>query len=117
MPAMNDSGCCGDIASFVSQLPGFEVMPHIVRLIANGEPVGTQEVAGLASQPAGAVERMPRDQPGTDWDEDGRLAGFVLTLRPTPHRFGRVLTVGEAFEQSRRDITTLGWLPPQAVTA
>jgi alkylmercury lyase len=25
--------------------------------------------------------------PGTDWDDDGRIVGFGLTLRPTPNKF------------------------------
>ena len=40
------------------------------------------------------MEGFLRAQPGTDWDDDGRVVGFGLTLRPTPHRFvvdGQVL--------------------------
>jgi alkylmercury lyase len=91
---MGDQTSCGDIAGFVSELSGFEVVPYLVRVIARGLPVSIQELADTASLPVGDVERMLRAQPGTDWDEHGRLVGFGLTLRPTAHRYtiaGRVL--------------------------
>ncbi|MGH3026309.1 MAG: organomercurial lyase, partial [Gaiellaceae bacterium] len=91
---MSDETHCGDVAAFVSELPSFEVVPHLVRTIAKGAPVSIQDLADAASLPVGDVERMLRDQPGTDWDENGRLVGFGLTLRQTAHRYtfaGRVL--------------------------
>lgn len=91
---MSDETRCGDIAGFVSELRGFEVVPYLVRTIAKGAPVSIQELADVASLAVGDVERMLRGQPGTDWDDDGRLVGFGLTLRPTAHRLtvgGRVL--------------------------
>lgn len=84
---MSDQTSCGDIAGFVSELSAFEVVPHLVRTIARGAPVSIQELADTASLPVGDVERVLRSQPGTDWDEDGRLVGFGLTLRPTAHRY------------------------------
>lgn len=90
----SDESCRGEVASFVSELPGFEVVPYLVRTIAKGAPVSIQELADAASLPVGDVERMLRGQSGTDWDDDGRLVGFGLTLRPTAHRYtiaGRVL--------------------------
>lgn len=83
-----------EVASFVSELPGFEVVPYLVRAIAKGAPVSIQDLADTASLPVSAAERMLRTQPGTDWDEHGRLVGFGLTLRPTAHRYtvaGRML--------------------------
>jgi alkylmercury lyase len=91
---MSDETHRGDVASFVSELPGFEVVPYLVHAIAKGAPVSTQELADAASLPVSDVERMLQDQPGTDWDEHGRVVGFGLTLRPTAHRYivaGRVL--------------------------
>lgn len=91
---MSDETNRDEVASFVSELPGFDVVPYLVRAIAKGAPVSIQELADTASLPVGDVERMLRDQPGTDWDEHGRLVGFGLTLRPTAHRYsvaGRVL--------------------------
>jgi alkylmercury lyase len=54
------------------QFEGFALVPHI---------------AAASGWPAQDVEAALRRQPGVDWDEDGRVVGFGLTLRPTPHRF------------------------------
>lgn len=65
----------------------FPLVPHIVRLLAEGQPVALDRLAAAAGWSAGDVEAALRRQPGTDWDDQGRLVGFGLTLRPTPHRF------------------------------
>ncbi|MGH2916287.1 MAG: organomercurial lyase [Solirubrobacteraceae bacterium] len=91
---MSDETHRGEVASFVSELPSFEVVLYLVRAIAKGAPVSIQELADAASLPVSGVERMLLGQPGTDWDADGRLFGFGLTLRPTAHRYniaGRAL--------------------------
>ncbi len=72
---------------FISRFDGFELLPHVVRLVADGRPVEPREVAEAAGLPVGQVEGFLRAQPGTDWGDDGQIAGFGLTLRPTPHRF------------------------------
>lgn len=90
---MGDGHACSD-AGAISSLEGFEVFPHVVRLLARGEPVRVEELAAAAGRPASDIERLARSQPGTEWDEKGRLVGFGLTLRPTPHRLivaGRTL--------------------------
>jgi alkylmercury lyase len=83
---MSDHHPCGD-AAFLSSLDRFEVIPHIVRALAQGRPIATEEIAASANLPEADVERFLRPQPGTEWDDDGRLVGFGLTLRPTKHRF------------------------------
>lgn len=91
---MADEACSTEIGQFIPHVPGYEVVPFLVRLIANGEPVRIEDVAALAGLPASTVESTLRGQPGTDWDEDGKIVGFGLTLRPTAHRFsvsGRTL--------------------------
>lgn len=91
---MADNACCTEIGQFIPRLPGYEVVPFLVRLIASGEPVRIEEVAELAGLPASGVDEILRAQAGTDWDDDGRIVGFGLTLRPTAHRFivsGRTL--------------------------
>ncbi len=72
---------------FISRFDGFELLPHLVRLLAHGRPVERRQVAEAAGLPVADVEGFLRAQPGTDWDDDGRISGFGLTLRPTPHRF------------------------------
>ena len=81
-------------AGIMASFEGAELFPHLVRLIARGKPVSVEELAAAAGWPARDVERLARSQPGTDWDEEGHLVGFGLTLRPTAHRFtvqGRTL--------------------------
>lgn len=73
---------------------GARAFRQILALLAEGRPVTTTEVADRVGQPVGEVERMLGDEPGTDWDERGRLVGFGLTLVETPYRLvlgGRTL--------------------------
>ena len=90
---MTDPGSCSD-AGFLSSFDGFELLPHIVRLIARGQPVSLDDIAEAAQRSRDDVDSVLRAQAGTDWDDDGRLLGLGLTLRPTAHRFtipGRTL--------------------------
>lgn len=82
---MSEQATCTD-AAFVSRFPGKEFLPHAVRLLACGRPVTIEQLAIAAHVPADEVEASLRSQPGTDWDERGRLVGFGLTQRPTAHR-------------------------------
>ena len=66
----------------------------MIRLVAEGQPVELERLAAEAGVPVDEIESWLRAQPGTDWDERGRLLGFGLTQRPTRHRYivdGRVL--------------------------
>ena len=73
-------------------MPRFTV--PMIRLVAQGRPVALDRIAAASGVPVEEVESWLRAQPGTDWDDEGRLLGFGLTQRPTPHRYivdGRVL--------------------------
>lgn len=77
-----------ELVTFLStrgDLPDF--LPTLLRLVASGEPVPVEAVAAATGAAAGEVESWLRNQPGTDWDEHGRLVGFGLTQLPTRHRF------------------------------
>jgi alkylmercury lyase len=66
----------------------------MIRLLAEGRPVALERLATEAGAPVETVESWLRAQPGTDWDDSGRLLGFGLTQKPTRHRYivdGRVL--------------------------
>ncbi len=79
---------------FIIPFDGFELLPSVVALLAEGRPMRPQDLADAAGVPVERVEAFLHGQPGTDWDDEGRIVGFGLTLRPTPHRFlldGRVL--------------------------
>lgn len=69
------------------QMPGFELIPHIVRLLAEGKPISLDRLAEVSSWTLREVETVVRSHPGVDWNSEGRLLGFGLTLRQTPHRF------------------------------
>jgi alkylmercury lyase len=67
--------------------------PVVLAELARGEPVEAARIAARAGTPAPAVLDLLRGSPA-EWDDDGRLVGFGLTLRATRHRFevdGRVL--------------------------
>ncbi|MCC3318410.1 organomercurial lyase MerB [Nocardia africana] len=59
----------------------------LVRLVAAGRPVELARIAEAGDIPVEQLRTWLRDQPGTDWDEQGRLVGFGLTQRETVHRF------------------------------
>lgn len=65
----------------------FQAVPHMLRLLAEGRPVSRDQLATASSLPVHDLDAFFRQQPGTDWDDQGRLLGFGLTLKPTPHRF------------------------------
>src|SRR5882724_1155378 len=78
------------IAFFRAQLDSWplpDLIPQLARLLAGGEPVSVQQVATAGGwtpeQVQAALDRHPR----VDFEEDGRIAGFGLTLHPTPHSF------------------------------
>ncbi len=71
-----------------------DALSRLLSLLAEGRPLGLEEVSVATGQPIGRLHHLLRGQAGTDWDEHGRLIGFGLTQRETPHRFivaGRVL--------------------------
>lgn len=53
--------------------------------LAAGEPVDVARVADRAGASTDEVRGFLHDTPA-EFDRDGRLVGFGLTLRPTPHR-------------------------------
>ncbi len=42
---------------------------------------------GASGWPVEQVRRALSTHPSVEWDDQGRLVGFGLTLRPTPHKF------------------------------
>lgn len=66
----------------------------LLRLLAQGEPVSLDTLAAAHGQPVQDVRRALAVSPDIEYDEQDRIVGAGLTLRPTPHRFeidGRVL--------------------------
>jgi alkylmercury lyase len=88
---MNEIHACSD-AGFLSKVEGFDGLPGLIRLLAEGDPIDLAQLA--AARGDCDIERLVRAQPGTEWDPQGRLVGFGLTTQPTDHRFvvgGRTL--------------------------
>jgi alkylmercury lyase len=59
----------------------------LLRLLANGDPVTIAELAAAAEQASDVVQRAVAGWNDTEYDPQGRIVGWGLTLRPTPHRF------------------------------
>ncbi len=61
----------------------------VLQRLAEGEPVTVDYVAQMLPAPHDLVESTFADlkRMGAEFDEDGRLVGYVLTLNPTSHRF------------------------------
>jgi alkylmercury lyase len=78
----------------VERLDCFELMPYAIRLLAEGDPVAIERLATASGNAVAEVAAALRGVGGTEWDEQGRLVGLALTLRPTTHRYtsnGRTL--------------------------
>ncbi len=59
----------------------------LLRLLADGAPVAIAQLAAAAGQPVTDVENTVAGWPDTEYDEQGRIVGWGITLNPTPHRF------------------------------
>lgn len=72
----------------------FALTPHFVRLLAAGEPVAADRLAAEADWRVDRVNERLDTDPSVERDDEGRIVGLGLTLRPTPHTFtfdGRTL--------------------------
>ena len=70
--------------SLIGHVHGLELAPHAVRLLAKGEPVELEQLAVASGWPLDAVEAALDEQTSAERDDQGRLVGLALTLRPTP---------------------------------
>lgn len=59
----------------------------LLRLLACGEPVGIAQLAAAAGQARDDIERIVAGWPDTEYDAEGRIVGYGLTLNRTPHGF------------------------------
>lgn len=66
----------------------------LLHLLARGRPVTVNDLAAVTGQSVSEVREALAGLPDTEYDEQGRVVGHGITLRPTPHRFevdGRAL--------------------------
>lgn len=59
---------------------------YLVIALAEGEPVPIGQMAAQLGHPPEEIERALARIPSIERDEDGRIIGAGVTLRPTPHR-------------------------------
>jgi alkylmercury lyase len=64
----------------------FEIVPPTLDLLSRSKPVSPEEIAAAADKAPEAVRAALDQFPSAEWDEQGRVVGLGLTLRPTPHR-------------------------------
>jgi alkylmercury lyase len=74
-------------ATLIRNVKAQELLPHAVRLLSEGEPVVLERLATVIGWPLEDVETALAEQTSAERDQQGRLVGLSLTLRPTPHRF------------------------------
>ncbi len=63
------------------------LQPVVMRLLAEGNPVSVEELAATTGRSQAKVQATLAAMPDTEYDEDGRVVGWGITLRETPHRF------------------------------
>ena len=63
------------------------LIPDSIRLLAQGEPVSPAQIADAAGVPLDQAEAALRGIDAIEGTAEGRVEGFGLTRRPTPHRF------------------------------
>lgn len=63
------------------------LIPASIRMLAEGEPVSPAQIADASRVSVDQAEAALRGIEDIEWTADGRVEGFGLTRRPTPHRF------------------------------
>jgi alkylmercury lyase len=76
--------------ALIGRVEGQELLPHAIRLLSDGAPVEVERLATAAGRSVEDVEAALAAQTSAERDDQGRLVGLALTLRPTVHR----VTVG-----------------------
>jgi len=73
--------------NMVRAMEGSKLLPVLVRLLAEGEPVAVGRLAAEGGWTEEDVRSGLARHPSVEWDDRGRIVGAGLTLWPTPHRF------------------------------
>ncbi|CAM4160463.1 organomercurial lyase MerB [Nocardiopsis rhodophaea] len=71
-----------------------QLLQPLLRLLARGEPVSIEALAAATGHTVDKVRETLAKQPDTEYDAVGRIIGYGMTMKPTPHRFevgGRTL--------------------------
>jgi alkylmercury lyase len=87
---MADLHALSQTLSDTLRLPDMTVhwlQPALLPLIALGEPVTVAEIAAACGRPVPEIQAALREMPDTELDDAGRVVGWGITQRPTPHQF------------------------------
>jgi alkylmercury lyase len=60
---------------------------RLVPVLARVYPTAMEELARAGGWTEDEVTEEVCRQPSIEWDAEGRIVGFGVTLHPTPHRF------------------------------
>ena len=89
-PDKEESMDIDELAAELNQSLGSAGSPRLFRplleLLARGEPVSVDDLTAATGLSTSAVRRALAELPDLETDEQGRVIGSGLTLRPTPHR-------------------------------
>lgn len=73
--------------NLIQRYDEFKFLPRLARLLAGGTPVSVDELARAGGWSTKEVRAGLEKHPSAEWDEDGRIVGLGITLRPTAHSF------------------------------
>ena len=62
------------------------VVLSLLQLLQHGKPVAPEELASATGLEVGVAEKLAR-RLGAEFDKEGNLVGWGLTLVPTPHKY------------------------------
>lgn len=63
------------------------ILVPLLRLLSEGAPVSAEQLATASGRTIDEVRAGLAAVPDTEYDDEGRIVGQGLTLRPTAHRF------------------------------
>lgn len=77
-----------DALSMVNRQEGFaQFFVVLLRELAKGKAVSRQALSSALGWSAGRVKAMLDGMPDIEYDDQGNVAGYGITLRETPHTF------------------------------
>ena len=65
----------------------FDLVPIVVRMLAEGRPVRIKDLAFKAGWTEKKVSEELSQHPSIEYDDQGHIVGFGMTLNPTSHQF------------------------------
>ncbi|MBC5767481.1 organomercurial lyase MerB [Ramlibacter albus] len=89
---MEEERLANDLAQHLSAPNGAEgfapILIALLRELSKGQPVSAGALAERAGLAAGSeAEILLKQANGVEWDDEGNVVGYALTLRETPHQF------------------------------